>query len=66
VGLVLASNDKGFGFGFIFVPVAGLTLSGLKRNCKLQVYQICLRLLGGDRDSSATTATEDLPNRRFN
>jgi MFS transporter, DHA2 family, multidrug resistance protein len=40
---------RGFGFGFIFVPVAGLTLSGLKGNQIAQASGISnmLRLLGG-------------------
>jgi MFS transporter, DHA2 family, multidrug resistance protein len=40
---------RGFGFGFIFVPVAGLTLSGLKGNQIAQASGLSnmLRLLGG-------------------
>ena len=40
---------RGFGFGFIFVPVAGLTLSGLKGNDLAQASGLSnmLRLLGG-------------------
>lgn len=40
---------RGFGFGFIFVPVAGLTLSGLKGNAIAQASGLSnmLRLLGG-------------------
>ncbi len=40
---------RGFGFGFIFVPVAGLTLSGLKGNQLAQASGLSnmLRLLGG-------------------
>ena len=40
---------RGFGFGFIFVPVAGLTLSGLKGNAIAQAAGLSnmLRLLGG-------------------
>ena len=40
---------RGFGFGFIFVPVAGLTLSGLKGQAIAQASGLSnmLRLLGG-------------------
>lgn len=40
---------RGFGFGFIFVPVAGLMLSGLKGNDLAQASGLSnmLRLLGG-------------------
>ena len=40
---------RGFGFGFIFVPVAGLTLSGLKGDAVAQASGLSnmLRLLGG-------------------
>ncbi len=40
---------RGFGFGFIFVPVAGLTLSGLKGDDIAQASGLSnmLRLLGG-------------------
>jgi MFS transporter, DHA2 family, multidrug resistance protein len=40
---------RGFGFGFIFVPVAGLTLSGLKGAAIAQASGLSnmLRLLGG-------------------
>jgi MFS transporter, DHA2 family, multidrug resistance protein len=40
---------RGFGFGFIFVPVAGLTLSGLRGNDIAQASGLSnmLRLLGG-------------------
>jgi DHA2 family multidrug resistance protein len=40
---------RGFGFGFIFVPVAGLTLSGLKGSAVGQASGLSnmLRLLGG-------------------
>jgi MFS transporter, DHA2 family, multidrug resistance protein len=40
---------RGFGFGFIFVPVAGLTLAGLKGNDLAQASGLSnmLRLLGG-------------------
>lgn len=40
---------RGFGFGFIFVPVAGLTLSGLKGNEIAQASGLSnmFRLLGG-------------------
>jgi MFS transporter, DHA2 family, multidrug resistance protein len=40
---------RGFGFGFIFVPVAGLTLSGLKGEAIAQASGLSnmLRLLGG-------------------
>jgi MFS transporter, DHA2 family, multidrug resistance protein len=40
---------RGFGFGFIFVPIAGLTLSGLKGDAIAQASGISnmLRLLGG-------------------
>ncbi|WP_353484542.1 DHA2 family efflux MFS transporter permease subunit [Haliscomenobacter sp.] len=40
---------RGFGFGFIFVPVAGLTISGLKGNDIAQASGLSnmLRLLGG-------------------
>ena len=40
---------RGFGFGFIFVPVAGLMLSGLKGNNLAQASGLSnmLRLLGG-------------------
>jgi MFS transporter, DHA2 family, multidrug resistance protein len=40
---------RGFGFGFIFVPVAGLTLAGLKGNDIAQASGLSnmLRLLGG-------------------
>ncbi len=40
---------RGFGFGFIFVPVAGLTLSGLRGNDLAQASGLSnmMRLLGG-------------------
>ncbi len=40
---------RGFGFGFIFVPVSGLMLSGLKGNALAQASGLSnmLRLLGG-------------------
>jgi MFS transporter, DHA2 family, multidrug resistance protein len=40
---------RGFGFGFIFVPVAGLTLAGLKNNDIAQASGLSnmMRLLGG-------------------
>ncbi|TAG44775.1 MAG: MFS transporter, partial [Cytophagia bacterium] len=55
---------RGFGFGFIFVPVAGLTLSGLKGNAIAQASGISnmLRLLGG---AIGIAVTNTFVTRRF-
>lgn len=55
---------RGFGFGFIFVPVAGLTLSGLKGNQIAQASGISnmLRLLGG---AVGIAVTNTFVTRRF-
>jgi len=55
---------RGFGFGFIFVPVEGLTLSGLKGNAIAQASGISnmLRLLGG---AVGIAVTNTFVTRRF-
>jgi len=55
---------RGFGFGFIFVPVAGLMLSGLKGNDLAQASGLSnmLRLLGG---AIGIAVTNTFVTRRF-
>lgn len=55
---------RGFGFGFIFVPVAGLTLSGLKGSAIAQAsgFSNMLRLLGG---AIGIAVTNTFVTRRF-
>jgi len=55
---------RGFGFGFIFVPVAGLMLSGLKGNDLAQASGLSnmLRLLGG---AVGIAVTNTFVTRRF-
>jgi MFS transporter, DHA2 family, multidrug resistance protein len=55
---------RGFGFGFIFVPVAGLTLSGLKGQAIAQASGLSnmLRLLGG---AIGIAVTNTFVTRRF-
>ncbi len=55
---------RGFGFGFIFVPVAGLMLSGLKGNNLAQASGLSnmLRLLGG---AIGIAVTNTFVTRRF-